>query len=246
MALTGQKTFLELQNEVASECFGISSAANLVRPTQTELQRIINDSERDLCTRWDWSWLYREGNFNTVVDQQTPYYPDKTFADVYWMTIPAKMIKLGWKSMAEWEAIYPGRYTQASHALPWGYIPAPPDTDLGLGFYIFPAADQVYTIQYGGKLRVGNMTVDGDYPTIPVDYQSMLLFEAKRQALIFTGVGETDPRLVRYEKEVDKLFQIAWIRDQRMLETVNKFRSAEAERTQGLIGDFVRGVWMQG
>lgn len=246
MALTGQKTFIEIQNEVASEVFGISAASSLVRPTQTELKRIINDAERDLCTRWDWSWLYRESTFNTVVNQQTPYYPDKTFADVYWMTIPAKMIKLGWKSMAEWVVLYPGRYTQASPALPWGYIPAPPDTDMGLGFYIFPAANEIYTIQYGGRLRPGNMSADADYPVIPVDYQSMLTFEAKRQALIFTGVGDADPRFVRYEKEVDKLFQVAWLKDQRMTETVNKFRSAEAERTQGLIGDFVRGVWMQG
>lgn len=245
MALTGQKTFLEIQTEVASETLGLT-LTNLVKPTLTELKRIINDAERNICSRWNWSWLYRESTFNTVVGQETPYYVGKTFADVYWMTIPAKMIKLGWKSMAEWEALYPGRYTQASAALPWGYIEAPPDTDLGLGYYIFPAASEVFTIQYGGKLRVGNMVENTDYPVIPADWQYMLLAEAKRQVLIFAGVGESDPRLATYKAEVSDMYQVAWLTDQRMAETVNKFRSAEAERTQGLIGDFVRGVWMQG
>ena len=247
MALIGQKTFLDIQNEIASEVFGTpAGAASLVRPTQTELQRIINDAERDLCSRWQWSWLYREDTMTLVVGQTTPYYVGKSYSDVLWMTIPAKMIKLGWKSMAEWVALYPGRYSQASPALPWGYIEAPPDTDLGLGYYIFPSASEAFVVQYGARLRAGLMTASTDYPVVPEQWQSLLLFEAKRQALIFTGVGASDPRLATYEAEVAKLFQLAWLTDQRMSETVNKFRSAEAERTQGMIGDFVRGVWMQG
>lgn len=246
-ALDGQKTFLEMQTEVADEACGLA-VADLQKPSLTVLKRIINDCERDICSAWDWSWLYRESTFPTVVNQQTPYAVDPQAADIRWMTIPALQLKLGWMSMAEWEAVYPGRYNQAGPTRPWAYIAAPPDAtvNLGLRYFLYPAADQVYTIAYGYKLRVGNMSADGDYSKIPVDWQGMLLNKAKAETLKYQGISSTDTRIKRYLDDAESIYQRAWLTDQRMGEQVNQFRNALAERTQGQVGDYVRGVWIGG
>ncbi len=248
-ALDGQKTFLEMQTEVADEAAGVA-VADLVRPTLTVLKRIINDCERDICSAWDWSWLYRESTFPTVANQETSYAVDPQAADVHWMSVPAQQARISWLSMANWEATYPGRYNSAGPCRPWAYIEAPPvtATNLGLRYFLFPAADAIYTVAYGFKLRVGNMTADADYSKIPVDWQGMLLNRAKAEVLKYLGISSTDPRITRYLQDAQAIYERAWIADQRMAESVQRFRDAYAERALGLgaPGNFANGAWISG
>ena len=246
-ALDGQKTFLEIQTEVADECGGVT-IANLVRPTVAVLRRLINDAERELCSKWDWYWLYREFTFNTVANQQTAYAMDDTCAMVEWMAVPAQQARIIWKSMAEWEALYPGRYNSAGPTRPWMYIDAPVASNMALQYFLFPAADQVYTVTYGAKLRVGNMVDDDDYPVIPVDWQDMLVAKAKAKYLEYLGTSTTDSRLQNYERLVVSIYNDAWMDDQIKGETVRKFRDAQAERALGYsgFGNFANFVWVSG
>lgn len=246
-SLSGQKTFLEMLTEGADEVLGVTIAA-LTRPTLTVLKRILNDCERDLGAAWDWSWLYREFTFNTVIGQQTSYGMDDTCAEVLWMAVPAQQARINWMAMAEWEARWAGRYAAAGPCRPWAYIEAPPASNMGLKYFLFPAADAVYAVTYGAKLRVGNMTLDGDFSVIPVDWQGMLLNKFKAEVLKYVGVSSTDSRIARYLQDAETIYQKAWIADQHNGESVQQFRNATAERALGMgaPGNFVNGVWING
>lgn len=246
-ALDGQKTFLEIQTELADEIGGVT-VANLVRPTLTVLKRIINDAERDLCSMWDWSWLYREYSFPTVANQETAYAMDDDCAEVLWMAVPAQQARITWLSMSDWEALYPGRYNSVGPARPWNYIEAPNGSNNGLQYFLFPDADQVYTVTYGAKLRVGNLSADADYPVIPVDWQGMLLAKAKVKYLQYLGVSSTDPRMKNYAQLAQDIYQQAWMNDQIHGETVRRFRDARSERAMGYtgMGNFANNVWVSG
>lgn len=246
-ALNGQKTFLEIQTECADECGGVTIAA-LQRPSLSVLKRLINDAERELCSMWDWYWLYREFSFNTVIGQQTAYALDDTAAMLKWMAVPAQQARIIWKSMAEWEALYPGRYNSAGPTRPWIYIDAPVAANMALSYFLFPAADQVYNVTYGAKLRVGNMVADGDYPVIPVDWQGMLIAKAKAKYLEYLGISSSDPRIGNYEKNVVSIYNNAWMDDQIKGETMRKFRDAQAERALEYsgFGNFANFVWVSG
>jgi hypothetical protein len=246
-ALTGQKTFLEIQTEIADECGGVT-IANLVRPSLTQLKRIINDAERVICGSFDWVWLYREFTFPTVANQTTAYALDDTAAELMWLTIPAKQYKLAWMGMSTWEAAYPGRYASTGPSIPWAYIQAPPASNMGLQYFLFPQADQVYTCNYGAKLRVGSMSADGDYPVIPVDWQDMLLNKAKADYLQYLRLPGVDPRIQGYMAKYQEVWKLAWMKDQSNGEQVNRLRDAPLERNLGLgVGmDPARIMWITG
>lgn len=244
MTIPGQKTFLEIQQEISQEILDKDIADTESRPTLTRLKQIINDRQRMILTAWSWWWMYREDSFNTVIGQTTPYYPGPEYQEVQWMTIPAQQRRIPWLSMADFETLYPGRYTSYGNAVPFNYIPAPPDADQGLGYYLFPGANQVYTVAFGAKLRVPNMTLDADTPLIPADWQDLLLNGAKMDVLKFFGTNTGEPRYKNYEQMYNSRFQQAILEDQRTEENVWRFRSAKMERAMSAATDYRVGVWL--
>jgi hypothetical protein len=245
MTIPGQKTFVQIQQEIAQEILDVSSNADATtRPTLTQLKRIINDRHRMICTAWSWWWLYREDSFPTVANQTTPYYPGSEYQEIQWMAIPAQQRKIPWLSMSDFETMYPGRYASYGPTIPFNYIPAPPDTDQGLGYFLFPAANAVYTVTFGAKLRVTDMSADADVPLLPADWQDLLCNGAKADVLKFFGVDPSTPRFQSYMQPYNDRFQQAILEDQRTEENVWRFRSARVERAMSAATDYRQGVWM--
>lgn len=246
MTQPGQKSFLEIQQEVSDEILSMTIADTSSRPTLTALKRIINDAYRDVCSSWTWWWMYTETTLTIVANQTTPHYMDASLEDVMYINIASLQRKLGWMSETDWRVTYPGGFTNYGASPPWAYIPTIPNSDGSLGYYIFPKADQNYTAQVGGKLRVANLSADADVPKIPAQWQGLLLNLAKNYALKFQGISSSDSRREGYLNDFKDMWNRAWLEDQRMEESVWRFRNAEAERAQAAASDFTRGVWMQG
>lgn len=244
MTIPGQKTFLQIQQEISEEILDISIATSETRPTLTRLKQIINDRHRMICTAWSWWWMYREDSLNTVVNQQTPYYIGSEYQEVQWMAIPAKQRRVVWMSMADFETLYPGRYSQYGPTVPFNYIPAPPDTDQGFGYFLYPAADQIYNVTFGAKLRVPDMTSDSDTPILIADWQDLLLNGAKMDVLKFFGTNAGEPRYLNYKSMYDTRMNQAILEDQRTEENVWRFRDARIERAMSAASDYRQGVWM--
>lgn len=244
MAIPGQKTFLQMQEEISEEILDVSIATTETRPTLTRLKQIINDRYRMIITAWSWWWMYRESSFNLVVNQQTPYYIGNQYDEVQWMAIPSLQRRINWMSMTDWETMYPGRYTQYGNATPFNYIPGPPDTDNGLGYFVFPAANAILNVTFGAKLRVSDMSADGDYPVIPADWQDLILNGAKMDVLKFFGTNSADPRYKNYQDMYNTRLQMAILEDQRTEENVWRFRDARSERAMSGAVDYRNGVWI--
>lgn len=244
----GGKQLQDIETEIADELWNLSTA-NLVRPTKAVLDRIINDTEREICAAYDWSWLYAEQTFNTVVGQQTPYTMESNIQDILWMSVPLYQARISWMSMSEWESRWPGRYGAAGPCRPYAYIDAPPTTD-GLNtqqWFLFPAADNIYTVNIGVRLRAGILAQPTDTPLIPEEWQGMLLNKAKAKCLGYVG-GSSMERMQFYEGEFEEQWKLAWLADQSKAETVNQFRNAASERALsfGNPGNFINGVWQAG
>ncbi len=246
MTIPGQKTFLQIQQEISEEILDLTIATTETRPTLSRLKQIINDRHRMICTAWSWWWMYREDTFPTVANQTTPYFPGSEYQEIQWMTIPAYQRKLAWLDMAAWEAFAPGRFSSYGPGIPENYIPGTPDTDQGFGYFLFPAANQVYTVNFGAKLRCPDMTADADKPLLLADWQDLLLNGAKMDVLKFFGVDPSTPRFQSYADMYNTRMQYAILEDQRTEENSWRFRSAAAERAMSAAMDYKAGVWATG
>lgn len=195
MALTGLKTFLQVQAELGEQILGTQTGSTpywstTSRPTLARVKQLINDAYREVCAERDWWFLFREFTMSTVVGQTTAYAVDATAEQVMFMAIPARQLKLSWMAYSDWKVAYPGAYTNMANMLPTFYTPAPPNSSTnGLQFYLGPGpADQIYTVQYGAKLRITDLSADGDYPLIRPEWQDVYILKAKMK--IFDWIGD--------------------------------------------------------
>jgi hypothetical protein len=246
--LTGQKTFLQVQAELGGQILGTQGGTSpywdsTTRPTLDEVKTLINDAYREVCSYRPWWFLYQEFTFQTVVGQTTPYDMDLTVEQVQYMTIPARQLKLSWMAMSDWRVIFPGGYTNMANMLPTFYIPAPPDaTTNGLQFYIGPGpANEVYTIQYGAKLRIANMSANGDTPLIRPEWQDVYILLAK--AKIFDWLGD----MTRYQETMQRyqarLVEM-WKFDQETEESSWRMRNAYDEMAYSPYTDVNRALFV--
>lgn len=245
MAIPGQKTFLQIQQEVSEECVGtlypaVASATD--RPSITRLKQFINDAQREVCGMHNWAFLFRESSFPTVVSQQTAYTVDAGAQDIWFMTIQSLQLKLIWMSYDEWVYTSPGKYTGFSNSQPVNYIPAPPDTDNDLQYYLFPAASAVWTVNYGYQLAVSNMTADADIPVVPARWQHLIVALAKAKCYELFGDGSADryERVMKYYlHETNK----AIVEDLRIEECAWRLRDRATETGASSVQNLSRVLW---
>lgn len=218
MAMAGQKTFLQIQAELGEKIVGTATGSSpyfdaYTRPTLTRVQQIINDAYRELCSQQDWWFLFRQSTFSTVVGQTTAYAVDVNAEMVTNMAIEARQQKLNWMEFGDWRTIYPGGYQNMGNMLPTFYIPSPPDpVTSGLQYFLGPGpCDQIYTVKYGMKLRVSDMTASGDYPLVPAQWQDVLIWKA--EAKIWNWLGDVNREQVALARYQDR-FNAMYMEDQ--------------------------------
>lgn len=228
MALPNQKTFLQLQQELSRETLGLAIALSDTRPSLDELKQCINDAQHDVCNYQDWGWLYREGSFDTVQGQTTPYVPIESpgFAQVEWMTIPSLQKRLAPISSRDYVGRYPGRYTNQSEGAPSFYVESYNDDENQMGFLLGPGpADAVYAVSFGYKLLPAVMSDDDDIPVVPSQYQNLIKYKALVDIYRMMGPGSKE-RMVDAKAEYQRLLDIAWLDDQRNGELVRSKRDS--------------------
>lgn len=249
--IPGQKTFLEIQQEISEEVLDKALADSTSRPNLSRLKAMINDAEREICNAFPFSFMFREGSFTTVVGQQTPYGDGKisnTAQEILFMRIGAKQQGLVWMDFNSWEKSYPGLYTNFSNSIPTYYIPAPVDTAAAnqntLQYYLFPAADDTYTVSYGYQLACANMSSTTDYPIIPARYQHVLILLAKAKAWDFLGQGSKpnfESTYAQFQREYAKMI----IKDQTVEECSWRFRFRKDETMRASINNINFVLWNQ-
>lgn len=235
MALPNQKTFLNFQEELSYEVLGKIAGAvagDDDRPSLTQIKQHINDAYQRVCASHDWSWLYRESTFSTVVDQTTPYtltISGAAVAEVMWMTIPAKNRRLAPVSQASYRAHYPSGYTNQGSGIPQFYVETYNDANNELSFLLGPSkADDVYTVNFGYKLVPGVMSTDGAVPVVPAQWQELIKLRALMDIYRALGPGSKE----RYEDtkaEFGALWAQAWLQDQSRGEFVRAMRDKQRE-----------------
>ena len=249
MALPGQKTFLQIQAQLGGQIQGSTNGISspfwdaTTRPTLAEVKVLINDAYREVCSFRDWWFLFREDTFNTVVGQTTSYALDPTVEQVMMMNISNRQLKLTWMSYSDWKVIFPGGFYNMANMLPTFYIPAPPDPSTnGLAFYLGPGpADQIYTVQYGAKLRVNDLVADGDLPLIRPEWQDVFILKAKMK--IFDWLGQMDrvnETQALYAKRMDEM----WKFDQETEESSWRMRDSLSEMAYSPYTDVNRALFV--
>jgi hypothetical protein len=244
VTLANQKTFAQIQQEISQEVLGLTIATSDTRPTLTLLKQYINDAYSEVCTSWDWSWLYRnDKTFNTVIGQTTAYAVDSAAGEVLSMRIPAKYQTLTFMPYADWVKGQPGGYTNLQNAIPRFYIPAPPASDGTLQFYLGPEpASEVMTVAYDYRLRVTALSADGDYPVVPSDWQNLIKLKALVMVYTLLGDGAVERMQNRQQQYMD-LWQRAWMQDQSVSDGAHRYRDANAESVRPYAGYNPWGKW---
>ena len=247
MTLPGQKTFLQIQTELGGQILGSQGLTApyfdaTTRPTLTEAKMLINDAYREICSYRPWWFLFQEYTFNTVVGQTTPYIMDVAVEQVQMMNINARQLKLTWMAYSDWRVIFPGKYTNMANMLPTFYIPAQPGTGNELQFYLGPGpADAIYTVQYGAKIRVSDMSATTDVPLIRPEWQDILILRAKYK--IFDWLGQMD-RVNETKALYDLRLAEMWKFDQETEESSWRFRDPLAEMAYSPYTDVNRALFV--
>lgn len=230
--LAGQKTFLDVQQQISELVLRKTIADTSTQPTLTRLKAIINDAYLEVCTEVEWSWRFKDsGTFNTVANQTTPYVMPDTVEEVFWMTIPAYQQKLWYASYGQWLVNYPGKFTNVSATKPWAYIEGEKASNNALQFYLFPQAAQVYTVNYGYMLRITPLSGDTDIMICSPEMQDIVVNRAIRK--VFEYLKDAAWQL--YDDAPDKdtqasrRYSAVWQRDQHFTDWVATFRNMRAE-----------------
>lgn len=187
-AAPGQKTFLSVQQEISEEVWNKSILDATDRPTLTRLKQIINDSYREICSMWDWQWLYDVTTVVPATGDTSPTALSTAAERVEWMAIPNGGGRLKFLTDNQWSLLTFGqRFTNFGNSRPKFYVEAPYDANNGLQVYFFPAADQAYTVQYRFKKRVSDLSASGDTPFIPPEFQDMWVYLCLMKVYKFLG-----------------------------------------------------------
>ena len=238
MALANQKTFLQIQQEL-SETVLKKDFPNVVQddvdqPGLTRLKQIINDAYAEVCTEKSWRWRFKDSyNFQTVIGQTAAYQMPDDCEEIVDMTIPLFQQRLWATEYSQWITNYPGQYTNYANAKPWAYILAPFAPDNAFSVYLFPAADQQYTVHMPYMLRPLPLVANTDILICPPEFQDLVIARALKRTYEFLG----DPKWQTYDDSPGKATPAArrydemWMKNAKFAEALAYWRDIRQERS---------------
>ena len=174
-----------------------------------------------------------------MAGQTAPYTLPDNCEELLFVTIPLFQQRLWATEYSQWLTNYPGGYTNYANAKPWSYIPAPTVVVGGgaPGFnasqiYLFPAADQVYTVKAGYMVRVAPLVNNGDYMICPPEFQDAVIDRAIAKA--YRHIGDEKWQTYDDSAESDTMaarrYSKLWVNDQKWAEAVSYLRDIRTER----------------
>lgn len=219
--LAGAKTFLEIQQEVSENVLGKAALADTYsNPTLTQVKRIINDAYREICSKHDWYFLYKEANFSLVKDQITAHTLPDDVLELYGITIPSLEVRLGETSLDLFNRMLPGRYSDQESGQPYSYVKGPVASNGALQVYIWPSPTDNYTANITYKARVTNLSGDTDVTLIPPEFQDVLINYATAKACIKKGSDNSNEEAKMYFDLYQDRYNDMWVKSAAMNEYI--------------------------
>jgi hypothetical protein len=166
--------------------------------------------------------------------------------EVIFMTIPANQQRLRYGAYSQWIANYPGKYTNMGNTKPWAYIESPEASNNALQYYLFPAADQVYTISIGYMKRITLLSGDTDIMICPPEFQDIVINRAICKCYQYLK----DDTWMLYDDGPDgksfaaRRYTDMWIKNQSFADWVGTFRSAKIEQQLSSQADLNRQLFV--
>ena len=228
MALPGQKTFLELQNEIAVNVFAQAAAGTNTNPTLSTIKNIINKWYKRFFDQHKWIWAQKETTFPTVANQVRYILPDDTLK-IITMQIRNLVRDIREIDRDRFIKDYPGGWTTITAAVPLVYMYAPPvasgTSKNALQVDMWPYPDQIYTITMDYMARFTPMSLDTDVPVIPPEYDPVLVHGPLSEIMQMLG----DARWEYHRNEYESYRKRAWQDNEAQMNSMNQLRDITGE-----------------
>jgi hypothetical protein len=220
-ALSGQRTFLEIQGDIAAILGDGFAFGTTSYPTLTQAKQIINRHYKQFTSKRPWKWMQKSTTFNTVAGT-TQYTLVDGVAEEITLRIANQSMPLNWISREQFLQQYPGGWTTTGNGLPTMYVPSAEASNNALQIDLWPTPDAVYTVTMDYRARAAPLAADGDYSVVPPEYEDALVFGPAAEMLTLLG----DQRSAVYENKNKENYLAAWMEDERQLNAMNGLRNA--------------------
>lgn len=229
-ALNQQQTFLEIQTAVAEILFNNTAASTTSYPTTSRIKALINKWYKYAYSQKSCRYLWNTGATTVTATQnvQSILMPDDVM-EVTNMNIRSLVRQIRPITRQLFLNKYPGGWTTITPSTPLWFVEAPPASNNALQFDLWPMPDSAYTINIDYYKRPAVLSADGDYPTIPPEFDMFLIYGPAMEGLIMLG----DKRADIYKGLLDDLNKNLWLRNEQMAANENLQRSLADENIGG-------------
>ncbi len=227
--LAGQRTFLEMQTELASIWLVQSGLSTTSYPTLVTAKLLLNKYLKIFCSKYEWLWVTKSTTINTASGTTLLTMPDLV-RKVGKFQIRANGRDLVYMTMMEFERMFPLGWTNVTNTQPIYYIEAQPAANGAIQFNLFPTPDATYTISYDYLARFTPMSADADVPVIPPEWDNFILWRAAMEGLIMLG----DVRASSFKGMADELEAQAWLDNEKLLNKQLSWVDAPEMQTFGM------------
>jgi len=228
-ALAGQQTFLQMQNSCGAIWLEQTALSTTTYPTLATCKELLNRYMKILIGKYPFVWVGAETTIATVASTTRLTMPDLV-RKVATFQIRANGRNMTYLTRIEFERMFPMGWTNVGQSQPIYYVEAPPASNNAIQFDLFPTPDAIYTINYDYLTRAVAMSADGDYPVVPPEWDSWLVWRSVAEGLTMLG----DPRATTYKAMADELESQMWLDNETYLNHQTSQMEAPSNSNYGL------------
>jgi hypothetical protein len=222
--LPGQRTFLQIKDEIASVLFNQGTYSTTSYPTTAMIENTINKYYKKFYGSNRWMWDKKVTTLNTVNGTKNVVMADDVM-EVTNMNIESLVRKLILYPREKFKSVAPGGWTNIGNAVPVYSVEGQPASNNAITFDLWPAPDAVYTLTIDYYARITPMSASGDVSIIPPEFDDYLTQAPLAELLIMLG----DQRAQYYKGEADRIMKAAWLRNENMAQGLNSWRDSATE-----------------
>jgi hypothetical protein len=221
-ALNGQRTFLQIQNEIGTWLFNQTAPSANTFPTLQSIKDVVNKWYKRFAGQARWEWAKNEGTVATVNGTTRITMPD-TVMDVANLNIRNISQPLLIYPRQKFLQIYPSGWTLTGNGIPQMAVEAIPAANGAKQYDLWPTPNAIFTINYDAWQHVTPLAADGDYSIIPPEFDDILVHGPISE---FYQI-QADPRNEYHEAQVAKIMSRVWMQQEQMTNLLNTIRGDE-------------------
>jgi len=218
-ALNGQRTFLEMQGDVAALMGDGFSFTTSSYPTLTQAKQIINRFYKRFVSSRDWKWMQKQTTLSTVAGVSTITMPDDV-EEIVTLRIANLGVTLRPYSREQFLQEFPNGWTNTGSAIPQLYVQSAPAANNAIQIDVWPMPSAIYTVSMDYKARFTPLSGDSDYSVVPPEAEDYLVYASAAEMLLMQG----DQRNEAYKAQAAEVKNNAWKRDEEELSGSNGLR----------------------